>query len=219
MVDARLLRWLPLLVGIAAAPSSAQDAEAEIRAVFEAYRTAAIEQDGDAAAEAVSASSLAASARHVALALDADSATVAALPLVDRYTVLAMRHRVAPDTLRAFDGRAAYAYGIRNGWTDGLALRLVSLGDVTVRGDSATATVLVADVPQPDATPFPFVRTDGRWRLDVARMAIEAAGEFRDMVAASGMADDAFILYALRMLSGTDVTDAVWRPVGRASGG
>ena len=212
MRKARTLAYVvTLAVAASAAPSAdAQTAPDSVRAAFDRYRSALLAGDGPAAVEAVDPSGVGLYGRHVALALDADSAQVRGLGVADRMAVLSLRHRVPADTLRAFDGAAALAYGVERRWIDGLALRLVTPGDVRVKGDRAWMGTGAAD-----GSEIPLRRSRGVWRVDLAALAEESGPALLAMAAEAGMTEDEFVAFALETLTGRPVGPDVWRPLAR----
>lgn len=207
-------RALAVLVLLApAVAAGAQDAERDVRRVFDRYQAAVVAADGEATLAAVDRRTVAYYGTMVGLALDADSATVAALPFMDRLMVLSLRHRVPADTLRAFDGARAFAYGVAHGWTDQGAAARQSLGGVRVAGDSASADLLLNGVAVPGVA-FGFVREEG-WRLDLTSVLDASAPAMRAAVEEMGETEDGFIVFALRALTGRAPGPELWRPVGR----
>ena len=193
-----------------ALPARAQTVQDSVHAAYERYRHALLAGDGAAAVEALDRSAADLYDRYVDLVLDADSATVRDLGVVDRLTVLSLRHRVPADTVRAFTGASALAYAVEHGWIDRASVLVGRLGRVDADGDRASAATNAGD-----GVAVPFRRRDGVWRPDLAAL-MEASGPaLRAMIAETGQSDDEFIAYALLVLSRRAVSDDVWQPLGR----
>ena len=208
-----LLGGLAALVLLAPAVT-AQDAEGDVRDVFERYRLAVLAGDGAGALAAVDGRTAAYYGRAVDLALDADSATVAGLSFIDRLMVLSLRHRVSADMLRTFDGPQALAYGVERGWIDRADAARQSLGRVRVAGDSASAVLVLNGAPVPEVA-FAFAREGGAWKLDLTSVLDIGSRAMQAMIEQMGETEDGFIALALEVLTGRPVGSGVWQPVGR----
>ncbi len=197
-------------------PAAAQTPADRVRAAFERYREAVLARDGAAALDAVDARTVDYYRQSVDLALDADSAAVASLPFLDELMVLTLRHRVPPDTLRAFDGASAFVYGVEQGWISPSSVRRQRLGRVTVAGDSARAELAVDGESVPEVA-FAFARERGDWRLDLTSVTALAGASLRAQAAALDLTEGAYIALLLETVSGRPVKPVLWRPVGRDS--
>ena len=213
----RFVSLVVLLVAVgAASPSAAQKPADKVRAAFERYRVAILARDGASALDAVDARTVEYYRRSVALALDADSATVAELPLMDELMVLTLRHRVPVHTLRGFDGAAAFTYGVEQGWIGEASVRQQRLGRVTIAGDSARAELTIDGVPVPEVA-FAFSRERGEWRVDLTSVTGIAGDALRQQAEQLGETEQSYLAMLLGLVSGRPVKPAAWQPVGRDS--
>ena len=185
------------------------EAEA-VRAAFESYRRALIEEDGEAAANRVSANTLEAYQGFRDLALSGSRSALEALPMVHRMQVLLFRHRIAPDALEAMTGRAAFAHAVDEAWVGSGGIDRLEVHHVSVRGDEAVANVGVGPRPSPDL--FRFQREDGEWRLDLMPSLRSAEGALQQMAAARGVEENEFLLGMIGAMSGEAVTEALFEP-------
>lgn len=185
------------------------EAEA-VRAAFESYRQALIEEDGAAAADRISANSVEAYQRFRDLALSGSREEVGELSMVHRMQVLLLRHRIEPDALEAMNGRTAFAHAVDEAWVGAGGIARLEIHHVAVRGDEARANVGVGPAPSPDI--FRFLREDGEWRFDLMPSLSSAEGALRQMAAARGVEENEFLLGMIGSMSGEPATDALFEP-------
>lgn len=201
---------LALLFLVLATPSFAQNDEEGVREAFEAYRTALLAQDGEAALRTVDGRTVAFYGRSVRQALRADSVTVAALPLVERLTVLSLRHRVPLATLESFTGRTAFVYAVDQGWIGRGDVENARIHRVEI-GDKEAVAYLERGGGRRAGT-FVFRRSGNGWHLDLTSAFEEGTEELLALVQSLDMTSDEFIAYALTLVSDEPVTDALWHP-------
>jgi hypothetical protein len=208
----------PLLLSALAAPARAQTgdapagyrplpaAEAEaVRSVLQRYLQAVRRHDGAAAAQAVSRDTRAYYARMRDLSITAPEATVRALPLIDRVSVLMYRHRVPAGVLRTLTGDSAFAHTVSDGWVDATAnWQPSATAPVFGNGDRAIVREGGMDVQ--------MVREEGAWRWDMTPVIQAASTQFTATIPA-GMTQDEFVLLVLRSATGRPASPTVWQPV------
>lgn len=200
------------LAGPVAAQTDGADALA-VRDVFVQFRTAIAARDADAALAAVSTATTDHLGRILALAVEADSAEVAALPPSDRIEVLALRLRVPVGDLRALSGETVFAYTVRKGWYPPGLFAPHRIGEVEVSGDLAIGALLVDGAPT--GSWVRFVRERDGWRYDLTD-AFESFGRtLRRAVRDDGEDPLALTETLLENAYGAPVPASVWHPVGR----
>jgi len=205
-------RYLPLfaILAMGCSDGGPKDDVADVKACYESYFAAMREGDGERAAALVDSRTVDYYARMLELARSADSAQVAALDLMDKATVLGMRLRGNPGTLRAMDGRSALALAVDGGLMGGGGMNGLGLGTVEVEGDVAKAGLTMRGFPVPAS--FRFQREDGHWRIDLtslfdlSRMALGHGAGGSD-------AADALLMEMLSEASGGEVPPGIWHPM------
>lgn len=171
-----------------------------VRAVLRGYLGTAQRADGPAAARMVTRGTRDFYARMRDLAVSAPEAVVREQPLMDRMTILMMRHRIPAAELRALEGDAVFAYTVSNGWVGG-AGDIPEPSEIFGEGDRAMALV--------GALTLDFVREDGEWRWDMLPMLRMAS----EQMAPEGVSEDEFLMLVLRYSNGREPTPAVWQPL------
>jgi hypothetical protein len=173
-----------------------------VRAAMSAYEDAVLARDGRVAGQHVTRASHAYYARFREMALGAPEAVLRAAPLLDRLTILMIRHRIPADQLRKLSGDSVFPYMIENGWVRG------SRGSTTVKevyGSGARAAI------RSNGEMY-FLREDGAWRLDLVHTAAVAAnGVFRGLE--GRMTEDEFLLFTLEHSTGRKPGPEIWQPL------
>jgi hypothetical protein len=182
----------------------------DVREGFEAYRSALMDRDGQAAADAVTATTIAKYQEYRDLALTGDESTVKALSIVHRLTVLIVRHRTDVAALKVMDGRALLAHGVEQGWVSQNSVVRLKLGEVTVLGDSASAEATSGGQP---AGRFLFAKEQGRWKLDLAKLLTATDPALRAAAKEQGVSENEYIFSLISATSGRTVTDEIWKPL------
>lgn len=202
-----MVRIAALLLSLAASPAAAQ---ATIDKAFEAYRAALLAEDGATVVGLVDAGTLAYYEQGVAWALDADSADVAALRLVDRLMVFSLRHRVPADTVRLFDGASSLSYAVRKGWIGASAVQRLQIVRTEATGPTGFATF-----DEQGLVRMGFTREDGHWKVDLASMLPLADRAFQQAAAGAGQTGDELVFQLLGSLTQRQPGRDIWHPLGR----
>ena len=202
-----MLRVAVLLLIAVARPVAAQET---IPKAFEAYRAALLAEDGRAVVGLVDAGTLAYYRQGVEWALDADSAEVAAMRLIDRLMVFSLRHRVPADTVRAFDGASSLAYAVRKGWIGAGAVQRLQIVRTEATGPTGFATFDAQGQVR-----MGFTREDGRWKVDLTSMLPLADLAFHQAAVQTGQSDDEMLFHVLGSLTTRRPDRQIWQPLGR----
>jgi hypothetical protein len=202
-----LLALLPLLSGCS---SDAADKEA-VRKAFDAYKTAILAGDGDAAAASVSQTTLDQYQKYVDWALHADRATVQALPLLDKMQVLTLRHRIPHDKWQGMTGESAFIYAVNNNWIGKNQVEAAELGDIYPYVVRASADVIMNK--KKTRVRFFFLKEKGAWKFDLVRLMEGFDAALKAELKRSRVPADKFILDAIGSVSGNKPTDAIWEPI------
>ncbi|MBW3539792.1 MAG: hypothetical protein KY476_05940, partial [Planctomycetes bacterium] len=211
--DRRIVIWLSAIALIPAAVScggSDSDVE-EVGNAFEAYQSALTTTDGEKAAESVSSATIQLYQEHSDLSISGDPETVQNLSMINRMQVLLIRHRVAPASLKAMDGREVFAHAVNNEWIGKDSVVRVGIDDVAITGNRATAKVTKGGKRTGET--FHFVKEHGRWKLDLTPTFRAADQLFQEAARRRGMSENEFIFSVITSLSGRQVTDEIWQPL------
>ncbi|HEX8299110.1 MAG TPA: hypothetical protein VF594_08110 [Rubricoccaceae bacterium] len=202
-----MLRVAALLLVAVVPPVAAQETSPK---AFEAYRTALLAEDGHAVVGLVDSGTLAYYGQGVEWALDADSADVAAMRLIDRLMVFSLRHRVPADTVRAFDGASSLSYAVRKGWIGAGSVQRLQIVRTEATGPTGFATF-----DERGQIRMGFTREEGRWKVDLTSMLPLANLAFHQVAVDAGQTDDEMLFQILGSLTTRQPDRRIWQPLGR----
>ena len=181
-----------------------------VKDTFNNYKKAILASDGKEAAKWVDKKTFAYYGKMLAMTLKADSAEVAVLPLMDRLTVLSLRHRVPMKDIAALDGKQLFIYSIDQGMVGRNSVANVEIGEVVLNGNSASGQLVASGEESP--LYFKFNKEDGQWKLDLTSLFGPTTEGLQKMLVDQGMTENQFIFQALEMMTGKPVSDKIWSP-------
>ncbi len=205
--------WIvaPLLLALACggAPPTPEEDRAAITGLFDRYRSAVLERDGEALAGLLSAETL---AYHDALrdmVLHADRDALLAEPLLTQVQVLTMRMRITREEIEPMSGVDLVAHGVDQGWVDNPELADSRLGPIELDGDVATAQHLLSTGTVP--TPLTFRRERDGWRLDATAGMLRAGEQLEKRLDAP--AREQLLERIISAATGRVPTPETWAPL------
>lgn len=212
---------------LAAAPLVAQqpspgsgDAEADVRATFEAYRQALITGDGERAAGLVDRETGEYYRQLKRLVLEGGEEEVRQRTFVDRFLIVAFRHQFEAAELRGMDLADVIVRAMEIGWINGAAIEQLAVGDVRIEGDEAVAAARTrASLEDPslgggiDDLEYRFVNEDGIWKFRFSGLVASIGAVMRELAAQLGVEEDDLIFTLIESLTGVEVLPEVWDAV------
>jgi len=208
-----LLLALPLLAGLMAAetPAWAQTAsppspqapapsadERAVADVFEKAQTALEQRRGGTASDLMVMGNLAALEAIREAARSGDSIRLGKLEPADRFAALGLRRHLSPTELRRMDLGGLADHALKQEWLGPNVIRQAALGPVRVRGDRATALLLVNN--KPAIVQADFLREPAGWRIDLTNVLMIGNQFLKGFAAMNGKTEDAYIEELLRKL-------------------
>jgi hypothetical protein len=197
------------------ASTAGQGDEAAVREAYEAYKNAILDGRGAEAVRYLNRASIAFYGEMKALALRAPESEVRRLPVMNKVTVLLLRHRVAPDVLEKMSPEEIVVYGVDRGWIGRDAVENSDIGDVRVNGDVATAEYVMGGQRTPIS--YRFTREDGVWKFDFTALLPVVDGALRELLKRERMDEDKFVLGLLEQVSGEKPARSIWKPLKRGN--
>jgi hypothetical protein len=178
---------------------------------FEEYRNAILNCQGAKAAELVNRHTIDGYQKYLDLSRKAPRQIVQALPIGDKLMVLSLRHRVPKEQLRKMDGRAVFIHAVNSGWIGKAGVEALTTGEAEITDGRAELTTYGRDKKTPQK--FLFTKEDGLWKTDLIQV-MEANKDAFRTIAIMGRTEDEAICNVIAIVSGEEVTDSIWDPVG-----
>ena len=189
--------------------------QAEVRDVFNSYKNALLQGDGESAARLVDSDTLEYFRSIQSLALEGDAESVKARAFVDRLLVVTMRHELDPETLAAMDLEDLLRHAIEAGWIAKASILQLGIGEVTVEGEEASAVALVNGVVPPaeegvEPLSYAFVRENAEWKFRFSSLVEGLNHVISAFTAQMGADEDDMIFTLVQALSGRQVLPEIW---------
>ena len=193
-----VLYLLVLAVPASAAPPPASPEEREVVAVFERARTALTQKRGSAVVPLLSRASQDKLEAVRAAARNGTDAGIGRLEPAEKFAAMGLRRYVSPSDLRRMSLGDLADHGMKNGWLGPNVIGSSGLGPVRVRGDRASALLMVDN--RPALVPADFVREGGTWKIDLTGVFMFGSQMLKGFAAMSGKSDEAYIQDMLQKL-------------------
>ncbi|MDQ2106033.1 hypothetical protein [Azospirillum isscasi] len=193
-----LLLFLGLSVPALAAPPPGSPEEREVAALFESARTALAQKRGAAVVPLLSRASVDKLEQVRGAARSGGDAGLAKLEPAEKFAAMGLRRYVSPADLRRMSLGELADHGMRNGWLGPNVIGSSGLGPVRVRGDRASALLMVDN--RPALVPADFVREGGKWKIDLSGVFTFGSQMLKGFAAMSGKSEDAYIEDMLQKL-------------------
>lgn len=213
----RLLLLFPLFSCFACASEAdeASDAdklvEARIRALFQEYKAAIQDKDGEGAVDLLDSETLGYYEELLQHIRMADSASIATFRLTDKVTVLSMRHRLAAEEIWSFDNKALLVYAVEEGLLGRDAAVIPNLDEVKVEGNWAVGKIKTPEGMR--APRFHFNREGDAWKMNLLNIFDMSDELLRSAVTKSNMQEGAFLRIALEKMHGDALRADILEPV------
>lgn len=196
------------------------DAEAAVRATFEAYRQALIAGDGDRAAALVDRATGDYYRELKRLVLDGSAEEVRQRTFVDRFLVVAFRHQFDAAELNGMELADVIVRATEIGWINSAAIEQLAVGAVRIDGDEGYAAARTrASLEDPalgggvDEMEYRFVNEDGIWKFRFSALVSSIDGVMRNLAEQLGADEDDLIFTLVESLTGVEVLPEVWEAI------
>ena len=211
------LLLLPLLlIGTGCGDATPQeepvvDETAQVLAAFDNYRNAIIAQKGAEAVKLVDQNTVDYYASMKALAMEAMRDDVEDLQVVDKMMVLMLRHRIDHELLTSMSPQEIFIYAIDSGWTAKETVSNLELGEISIRGDHATAHHLQNG--KASSLVWGFNKEEGAWKIDLTSIMPIANLGFEKIISESGMDENDVLFSVIGSVSEDPITEEIWEPI------
>lgn len=185
--------------------------EDSVRAVYDNYKSAILNDRGEEAVEFVDSRTIAYYDKIIELVKTADSSKLETLSLLDKFMVLIVRYRTSKEDILAFDGNELLIYAINSGMVGKSSVANNTVGEVTIVDEFATGEFVSNGQKSP--FDFHFYYEGGRWKLDLTSIFAVSDTAFKQVIEQSGMSENEFLFTTMESLGDTRVSSEIWHPV------
>ena len=194
-----LITALPLL--LASCQESRNKQRAEIRKAFRGFSTAFFATDSTTAANYLSERTYRYYDRIIPLTRNADDARLSALPAIDLFTCLALRHRYSAEELVHLDSRTLVLDAFAQMTFPGGAPHFLDIGEISIReqGRKARAPVLLPPRQWLEGIQVSFVQENGAWKMGLTSVFKELGTRLEPSLTDPSSSRAEMALYHLQM--------------------
>jgi len=191
--------------------SFAQATEQLVKNSFENYKKAILTDNANAALDEVDSRTKKYYRDLLAKIKTLDSAAVEKLPVVDKFTLLVIRHKLPKEEVLNMEGNDLFLYAIESGMVGKNSVSDNTIGKVTIDGEFAKGQL----VSKGKEVPFfiHFYKEDSKWRFNLTSLFPLANMSFKKLVADSGKSQTKFLTDLIEMMTGVKPEASIWKPL------
>jgi hypothetical protein len=183
----------------------------EIKSCFASYKASLLESNGKETIKQVDQTTFKYYERILKTCISGDSVSVEALPLLDKITVLALRHRINKEEILKMDASSLLEYSINSGMVGKNSVMNIELGDVEVSGKFAKGQVITNGKAAPLF--FHFNQEGNQWKIDITSIFKPSQMALQKMIKGMGQSENQFVINMLQMATGKSVKNSIWQPL------
>ena len=184
--------------------------EDDVRTVFEQYRKAVFESDGETVASLMSKEGIAYYQKLRDLALDGTREVLGQHLLVEQNQVLLMRVRMTREELERLSEGALVAHLADRGWISMPGGYQAGLGKVALADTEATGQAMIG-AREGVMDYFRFAKEERGWRFDPTHTLERGEQSLKSMQA--NRDSEEFLMMLVRSIIGEPVNAQVWEPL------
>ena len=194
-------------------PAQKTDADL-VRETFANYKKAALAGNGTEAFRWVDNDTKEYYKQVLKSAIYSDSTSVQSMALIDRITVLSVRHILPESDVIAQEGSDQFfAFMIDKGLIAKSNVIGMEIGEISVEGDKASGQMLAGGRALPVS--FQFQKESGLSKLDLTSLFATSSAGLKMFISSNGWTENQFIFTSLETISGKPVGNSVWQPLKR----
>jgi hypothetical protein len=192
--------------------SFAQSEEtAAVKTVFVNYKDAIMKGNGAEAAKYVDTKTIAYYDGLLQKIISADSVEVSKLNVLDKMTLLTVRHKIPKAKVLGTNAKDFFIYIIDQGMVSKNTIANVELGEITINGSTASGQISNNSLQIPIA--FEFNKEPSGWKIDITSMFGPTSAALKQFLQATNTSENDFIFRMLTMVSGKAPGNEIWQPL------
>jgi len=207
----RTLLIFALTLLIISCNNQTKDDQIDVKECFEGYKSSILASKGDEAVKWVDKNTLNYYDKMLKLSISGDSATVNNLGILDKLTVLTVRHRIPKEEVLKMDGNSFFIYAINSGMVGKNSVMTIEIGDIEISGDFAKGQILANG--QKASLYFQFNKENNKWKIDITSIFSASIVGLKQVIKNNGLTENDFILNGLEGLTGRRPDLSIWRPL------
>ncbi len=207
----RKLFLVHFIVLIAVLHAHAQHDSTLVKACFNGYKNAILTDKGPEAVSFVDSRTLKYYNDILQKTKTLDSIGVDKLPIMDKLTLLMLRHRATKDEIMQLDGRSLLVFAIERGMVGKNSVQQLSIGEVLIRDNAAEGQVLVGT--SPTSLAFNFYKENGTWKLDITSVLTEGNTAMKKIIKDSEKPENEFLLMLIENATDKEPSKDIWKPL------
>jgi len=192
-------------------PANARQDTTLIKACFNGYKNAILSDQGKAAVSFVDSRTVKYYTDILQKTKTLDSLGIDKLPIMDKLTILMIRHRATREEIMQLDGRSLLVYAIERGMVGKNSVQQIGIGEVMIRGNAAEGQIMVGEAPTSLA--YNFYKEDGAWKMDITSVLKEGNAAMKKVVQDSGQPENEFLIMLLENATGKEPLKNIWKPL------
>jgi hypothetical protein len=188
---------------------NAQKGEKEqITQCFNTYKKAIITNEGKVAVKQIDNRTVKYYSEILEKIKSADSLTLNNLNILDKFSVLSLKHFATKEEILSFNGKDLFRFAITKRMTGNVVN--ITIGEITIENDFAKGQLLSNG--KKTSTNFNFYKENGNWKINVTSMLTSGVGAIEQMIEKSGKSENDFIIYILGKANGKKPETNIWKP-------
>lgn len=182
-----------------------------IKACFNGYKNAILSDQGKTAVSFVDSRTVNYYTDILQKTKTLDSAGIDKLSIMDKLTILMLRHRATKEEIMQLDGRSLLVYAVERGMVGKNSVQQLSIGEVMIRGNAAEGQIIVGVAPTSLA--YNFYKENGAWKMDITSVLPDGNNAMKKVVKDSGQPENEFLIMLLENATGKEPLKNIWKPL------
>ena len=191
--------------------ASAQPDTTLVKDCFNKYKEAVLNDKGAAAYSVLDKKTIVYYNELLEKVKTYDSLKLEKESIINKVTILTMRHRATKEEIMKMTGETLFIYAIDKGMIGKNSVSNSSVGKVTITGDFAKGGMQVNGRDLPAS--YDFYKEDGTWKFNLTSLFALGNMGFKRLVEQSGMSENEAIFSMLETVSGTKPSQSIWNPL------
>ncbi|MDP4184224.1 MAG: hypothetical protein Q8862_03560 [Bacteroidota bacterium] len=140
-----------------------------------------------------------------------DSIQIEKESIVNKLSILTIRHRVPKDEILKMNGEGLFIYSIDYGFVDKGSVQHYELGTIEFRRKIAKAQMMSGNLPS--FYKYLFYKQKNQWYINLTSLHPMSNYALKKMIEELQQTEDDFILYSLASITRRNLDNSIWHPL------